>query len=138
MKVEFNNNNKDNEKDDVLEVFTSLIKYLKLADYNLKNNRNEIFKELEKESNEITIEEIEDGVKLILDKVYEWYDIYKSANDILQISLKEYDVVSKESAYILGECALVDKLYFEIIDFQIGCIGGMMCEKIKKGGIFCI
>ena len=24
---------------------------------------------------------------------------------------------------------------FEIIDFQISCIGATMCEEIKKGGI---
>lgn len=136
VKSNLSNCNTNKENDKVLEVFISLIEYLKLAEYNLKNNRNEILNELEKESNEITIEEIEDGLKLILDKVYKWYNLYKSSNDILQISLKEYDVVYKESAYILGECTLVDKLYMEIIDFQIGCIGGMMCEEIKKGGIF--
>lgn len=109
---------------------------MRLAEHNLKYCRNNILKELEKESNEITIKEIEDGVKLILDKICKWNNLYKSTNDILQISLKEYDVISKESAYILGECSLINELYFEIIDFQIGCIGGMMCKKIKKGGIF--
>ena len=28
----------------------------------------------------------------------------------------------------------IDDLYFEIIDFQISCIGGIMCKEIKKGG----
>ena len=126
------NNNLSKEHN--LEVFEVLIKYLRLAKRNLKNNPRKIIEELEKWKEEITFQEIEDGINLILNKVNKWFNLYKNTNDILQISLKEYDIVSKESAYILGACALIDDLYFEIIDFQIGCIGGTMCKEIKKGG----
>ena len=109
-----------------------LIKYLRLAKRNLKNNPRKIIEELEKWKEEITFQEIENGINLILNKVNKWFNLYKNTNDILQISLKEYDLISKESAYILGACALIDDLYFEIIDFQIGCIGRIMEKVIKK------
>lgn len=122
-------------QDEILDIFEMLIKYLRLAKKNLKKDSKKILEELEKWRGEITIQELENGINLILKTVNKWQNLYKNTNDILQISLKEYDVVSKESSYILGECALIDELYFEIIDFQIGCIGAIMCEEIKKGGI---
>ena len=135
VKEQLNQEENNNlSKEHILEVFEVLIKYLRLAKRNLKNNPRKIIEELEKWKEEITFQEIEDGINLILNKVNKWFNLYKNTNDILQISLKEYDIVSKESAYILGECALIDDLYFEIIDFQIGCIGGIMEKVIKKGG----
>ena len=124
-----------NKKNEILDIFEILIKYLKLAKQNLKNNPRKISEELEKWKEEITFQEIEEGINLILKTSKKWLNLYKNTNDILKISLKEYDTISKESAYILGECALIKDLYFEIIDFQIGCIGAIMCEEIKKGGI---
>mgnify|MGYP003301567914 CR=1 FL=1 len=120
--------------EDILEVFEKLIKYLRLAKKNLRKNHKKILEELEKWHSEITIQEIENGLNLILNSSNKWFNLYKKTNDILQIPLKEYDLISKESAYILGDCALIKELYIEIIDFQIGCIGGIMCQKIKNGG----
>lgn len=120
--------------EDILEVFEKLIKYLRLAKKNLRKNHKKILEELEKWHSEITIQEIENGLNLILNSSNKWFNLYKNTNDILQIPLKEYDLISKESAYILGDCALIKELYIEIIDFQIGCIGGIMCQKIKNGG----
>ena len=119
--------------EDILEVFEKLIKYLRLAQRNLRKNHKKILEELEKWHSEITIQEIENGLNLILNSSNKWFNLYKNTNDILQIPLKEYDLISKESAYILGDCALIKELYIEIIDFQIGCIGGIMCQKIKNG-----
>ena len=96
-------------------------------------------KQLNKEeSNTLTNEDIlEVFEKLIKYLKLSKKNLNKNTNDILQISLEEYDIVSKESAYILGECStMYDLLYVEIIDFQIGCIGGIMCNKIKNGGTF--
>lgn len=120
--------------EDILELFEKLIKYLRLAKKNLRKNHKKILEELEKWHSEITIQEIENGLNLILNSSNKWFNLYKNTNDILQIPLKEYDLISKESAYILGDCALIKELYIEIIDFQIGCIGGIMCQKIKNGG----
>ena len=123
--------------EDILEVFEKLIKYLKLSKKNLNKNSKKVLEEIVKWNLKITLEEIANSLNLILSKVNKWFNIYKDTNDILQIPLKEYDIVSKESAYILGECAtMYDLLYVEIIDFQIGCIGGIMCDKIKKGDTF--
>ena len=123
--------------EDILEVFEKLIKYLKLSKKNLNKNTKKVLEEISKWNLKITPEEIENSLNLILSKVNRWFNLYKNTNDILQIPLKEYDIVSKESAYILGECStMYDLLYIEIIDFQIGCIGGIMCNKIKNGGTF--
>ena len=123
--------------EDILEVFEKLIKYLKLSKKTLNKNTKKVLEEISKWNLKITPEEIEKSLNLILSKVNRWFNLYKNTNDILQIPLKEYDIVSKESAYILGECStMYDLLYVEIIDFQIGCIGGIMCNKIKNGGTF--
>lgn len=120
--------------EDILEVFEKLIKYLKLSKKNLNKNTKKVLEEISKWNLKITPEEIEKSLNLILSKVNKWFNLYKNTNDILQIPLKEYDTVSKESAYILGECSMMyDLLYVEIIDFQIRCIGGIMCNKIKNG-----
>ena len=42
-----------------------LIKYLRLAKRNLKNNPRKIIEELERWKEEITFQEIEDGINLI-------------------------------------------------------------------------
>ena len=123
--------------EDILEVFEKLIKYLKLSKKTLNKNTKKVLEEISNWNLKITPEEIEKSLNLILSKVNRWFNLYKNTNDILQIPLKEYDIVSKESAYILGECStMYDLLYVEIIDFQIGCIGGIMCNKIKNGGTF--
>ena len=123
--------------EDILEVFEKLIKYLKLSKKTLNKNTKKVLEEISKWNLKITPEEIEKSLSLILNKVSKWFNLYKNTNDILLIPLKEYDTVSKESAYILGECSMMyDLLYVEIIDFQIGCIGGIMCNKIKNGGTF--
>ena len=97
--------------EDILEVFEKLIKYLRLAQRNLRKNHKKILEELEKWHSEITIQEIENGLNLILNSSNKWFNLYKNTNDILQIPLKEYDLISKESAYILGDCALIKELY---------------------------
>ena len=93
--------------EDILEVFEKLIKYLRLAKKNLRKNHKKILEELEKWHSEITIQEIENGLNLILNSSNKWFNLYKKTNDILQIPLKEYDLISKESAYMLGDCALI-------------------------------
>ena len=70
----------------------------------------------------------------VLEKITKWQKQYKDTENILEISLKEYDWVSKEVSYILGECALIDDLYMEVIDYYIGSIGASMCDKIREGG----
>ena len=117
-----------------LNDFKILKKHLDLAINCLELNQTNIINELQHWKSEITIKELEESLKLINEKVDKWFNLYVGTKDILQISLSEYDLVSKESSYILGECALIDDVYAEIIDFQIGCIGAAMCEEIKKGG----
>lgn len=112
-----------------------LIKYLKIAINNIKLNPQKIVCELERWRAEISIKELNDSLNLILGTAYKWLNLYKATGNILEIGLKEYDTISKESAYILGECSLIHELYIEVIDFQIGSIGAKMCKEIKKGGI---
>lgn len=122
------------ELEKTLNDFEILKKHLDLAIKHLKLNQKNIIDELQHWKSEITIKELEDSLKLINEKVDKWFNLYVDTKDILKISLSEYDLVSKESSYILGECALIDDIYAEIIDFQIGCIGAAMCDETKKGG----
>lgn len=122
------------EEKNIIHDFERLIKYLKLAKQNIDIKKETIINELKHWNSEITIEELNESLPTILEKVINWYELYKKTGNILEISLKEYDWVSKETSYILGECALVDDLYVEIIHFVIGNIGIEMCDAIKKGG----
>ena len=122
------------EKEEIIYDFERLIKYLKLAKQNIDVKKETIINELKHWNSEITIEELNESLPNILEKVMNWYELYNKTGNILEISLKEYDWVSKETSYILGECALVDDLYAEIIHFVIGNIGAEMCDAIKKGG----
>lgn len=118
----------------MISEFEQLIQYLQLALDNLDNNSSKINDELNQWKSEIDIEKLAEGLKLILDNVLKWYDEYKKSKNILSISLKEYDIVSKESSYLLGEASLINDLYLEQIDWIIGNIGILMCNDINKGG----
>lgn len=119
--------------EDILEVFENLIKYLKLAKMNLSKNPEKILEEIEKLNLDITIKEIENSLNIILNKTNKWFNLYKNTKDILQVPLKEYDLVSSEASRLLEYFATIyDLLYVEIIDFQIGCIGGIICKEMKK------
>lgn len=120
----------DNE---TVKVFEIIIENLTLAVNSIKTKSTEIKKELKHWNAEVTIDELQNSLPDVLEKVIKWYNKYKNTGNILEISLKEYDWVSKETSYILGECALIDELYMEVIDFYIGKIGAKMCDEIKKG-----
>ena len=120
--------------DEIIKDFESLIKHLEFAVSNVNKDPQTIKSELKKWSKEITIEEINESLKSILKKVKKWHLNYKRTGDILTIDLKEYDWVSKESSYIMGECVLVDELHMEVIHYLIMQIGRDMVREIKEGG----
>ena len=118
---------------ETIDTFEELIKYLKLALKNLCSKRKRIENWLKEYKSEITIEEIETGYKMILEKVLSWYELYKKTNNLLSIKVSEISNVIVESAYIQGETLMNDDIHSEIIDWLIGDIGITMKEKIKKG-----
>ena len=121
--------------EDVLAVFNSLLRYLRLSKRYLKINSLKIEEELQEHNEEITLLEKEKSINLILKYVNKWFNLYKDTGDILQIKLKEFETVQGETAYLVDVCYLYD-LYIEQINFKIGCIGGIMCMAIKNGGKF--
>lgn len=50
----------------------------------------------------------------------------------MSINLEEYSSILKESAYILGDCSLIDDLNIEVIDWQLGNIGANMKSLLKE------
>ena len=118
---------------ETIDTFEELIKYLKLALKNLCSKRKRIEKWLKEYKSEITIEEIETGYKMILEKVLSWYELYKKTNNFLSIKVSKISNVIAESAYIQGETLMNDDIHSEIIDWLIGDIGITMKEKIKRG-----
>ena len=115
---------------DLIRNFDDSIKYLNLALVNIEDNTPEIELEIKKWKFKITIPELKESLNLILKYISKWYADYKKTNDILCIDLKEYDIVSKESSYVLGETALIDDIHSEEIDFIIGKIGVSLRDKI--------
>lgn len=115
--------------------FQELIKYLELAKNTTSLNSDKISNELKKWKAEITIDELRKSLSDLLIKVTDLYSKYQVTNNILDISLEEYDWISKETSYILGECALIDDLYAEVINHLVLCIGSEMCEELKKKNI---
>ena len=120
--------------DEICKIFNIIIEKLELAITSIETKTGEIEKELNNWNVEITVEELKKNLPEVLKKIKKWYNQYKNTGNILEISLKEYDWVSKEISYMLGECALIDDLYMEVIDYNIGNIGAIMCGEIKKGG----
>ncbi len=118
---------------EIVSDFDDIIKYLNLALYNLEIKRKKIDLEIKKWKFKITVSELKNSLDLILKYVLKWYTNYKKTKDILCIDLKEYDIVSKESSYILGETCLIDDIYSEIIDFTIGKIGASIRDELNKG-----
>lgn len=120
-------------KEQMVMDFEELINYLNLAINNLKNESDIINEQLKKWRINITLDELKNSFNLIFDKVKVWQKKYIETLDILQIGLKEYDLVSKETAYLL-DCSMIDELHIEIIDFIIGEIGNKMSCEIRNGG----
>ena len=114
--------------------FLELEDYLNKAINYINENDFALDNELKKWNVKLSKEEIIKSLKLINNKVDNWIKNYNSKNDILVIELKDYDLVSKESAFLLGECSLIDGLYIEQIDWIIGLIGSYMAKEIKEGG----
>ena len=121
--------------EDVLDDFNSLLRYLRFSKRYLKINSLKIEEELQEHNEEINLLEIEKSINLILKYVNKWFNLYKDTGDILQVKLKEFEIVQGEAAELLDVCYLYG-LYIEEIDFKIGCIGGIMCKAIKNGGKF--
>lgn len=112
--------------------FQDLIKYLELAKNAVESNSDKIISELKQWKAEVTIDELKKSLSDLLVKVTAWYNKYQDTNNILDIDLEEYDWVSKETSYILGECALIDDLYAEVINHLVLCIGSEMCDELNK------
>lgn len=120
------------KNNEIITDFQELIKYLELAKNATLSNSDKISNELIQWKAEITIDELKKSLSDLLEKVTAWFSKYQITNNILDISLEEYDWVSKETSYILGECALVDDLYAEIINHLVLCIGSEICDELKK------
>ena len=118
---------------ETIDTFEELIKYLKLALKNLCSKREKIKNWLKEYKSEITIEEIEIGYKMILEKVLSWYELYKQTNNLLSIKLSDFSTLLGEMSYIQSETLANDDVHSEIILWLIGDIGITMKEKIKKG-----
>lgn len=123
------------KNNEIMTDFQELIKYLELAKNTTSLNSDKISNELKKWKAEITIDELRKSLSDLLIKVTVLYSKYQVTNNILDISLEEYDWVSKETSYILGECALIDDLYAEVINHLVLCIGSEMCKELKKKNI---
>lgn len=123
------------KNNEIITDFQELIKYLELAKNTTSLNSDKISNELKKWKAEITIDELRKSLSDLLVKVTALYSKYQATNNILDISLEEYDWISKETSYILGECALIDDLYAEVINHLVLCIGSEMCEELKKKNI---
>ena len=118
--------------DDILNNFENLLDNLNNAIYNLKKYKKNIQDELKKWKCEVTINELNSSLYKILNLVKKWRKLYIETGDIYKINLNEYDIVSKETAYILGECSLIDEINIEAIDWQIGIVGNQIIKNIKE------
>ena len=118
--------------DEILKNFENLLSNLEKTLFNLSNEKKEIKDELTKWKCEITVDELELLLSEVLIAIKKWQKLYIEKGDISIINLDEYDNVSKDSAYILGECSLIDEINIEAIDWQIGIIGNQIISKIKE------
>lgn len=120
------------EKNNIKEIFESLLDDLKKSLTYLTNEKDNIVSQLRKWDSEISYDELCESIKLIEKHIQKWYKNYLVNKSTNIIELSDYQIVSKESAYLIGECSLIDGIKIEAIDWQIGIIGDEIVKSIRE------
>ena len=120
------------EKNNIKEIFESLLDDLKKSLTYLIDEKDNIVSQLRKWDSEISYDELCESIKLIEKHIQKWYKNYLVNESTNIIKLSEYQIVSKESAYLIGECSLIDGIKIEAIDWQIGIIGDEIVKSIRE------
>lgn len=120
------------EKNNIKDIFENLLDDLKKSLTYLTDKKDNIVSQLRKWDSEISYDELYESIKLIEKYIQKWYKNYlvNESTDIIELS--EYKKVSKESAYLIGECSLIDGIKIEAIDWQIGIIGDEIVKSIRE------
>lgn len=120
------------EKNNIKDIFENLLDDLKKSLTYLTDKKDNIVSQLRKWDSEISYDELYESIKLIEKYIQKWYKNYlvNESTDIIELS--EYQIVSKESAYLIGECSLIDGIKIEAIDWQIGIIGDEIVKSIRE------
>ena len=64
----------------------------------------------------------------------DWKGIYSKNSNVLDIGLRNYKKVDKESSYLLANIRSFSELYIEHIDLCIDNIGNRLINEINTGG----
>ncbi|MBR2840365.1 MAG: hypothetical protein IKF01_00675 [Bacilli bacterium] len=120
------------EKNNIKDIFESLLDDLKKSLTYLTDEKDNIVSQLRKWNSEISYDELCESIKLIEKHIQKWYKNYLVNKSTNIIELSDYQIVSKESAYLIGECSLIDGIKIEAIDWQIGIIGDGIVKSIRE------
>lgn len=120
------------EKNNIKDIFENLLDDLKESLTYLTDEKDNIVSQLRKWDSEMSYDELYESIKLIEKYIQQWYKNYLINESTNIIELSEYQIVSKESAYLIGECSLIDGIKIEAIDWQIGIIGDEIVKSIRE------
>lgn len=120
------------EKNNIKDIFENLLDDLKKSLTYLTDEKDNIVNQLRKWDSEMSYDELYESIKLIEKYIQQWYKNYLINESTNIIELSEYQIVSKESAYLIGECSLIDGIKIEAIDWQIGIIGDEIVKSIRE------
>lgn len=120
------------KKNNIKDIFENLLDDLKKSLAYLKEEKNNVVSQLKKWDSEISYDELYESIILIEKYIQKWHKNYLENESVDIIELSEYQTVSKESAYLIGECSLIDGIKIEAIDWQVGIIGDEVVKSIRK------
>lgn len=108
--------------------------YLDKAIKYLSTHEDTLDKKLKEGNYKLSLADVKKAFNTILSISSDWKDIYSKNSNVLDIGLRNYKKVDKESSYLLANIRSFNELYIEHIDLCIDNIGNRLINEINTGG----
>ena len=113
--------------DDIIKYASSSIDYI-------NENEKNVVKSIKDNSYTLNAKDIKEIFVFIKETVSKWLANYRITNDIMRISLKEYNRVREKVNELIDNSLLINGLYADGINANLLYIGDELSAAIKTGG----
>ena len=108
--------------------------YLDKAIKYLSTHEDTIERKLKEGNFKLSLSDVKKSLNTIISVSSDWKDVYSKNSNVLDIDLRNYKKVDKESSYLLANIRSFNELYIEHIDLCIDNIGNRLINEINTGG----
>ena len=108
--------------------------YLDKAIKYLSTHEDTIEMKLKEGNFKLSLSDVKKSLNTIISVSSDWKDLYSKNSNVLDIGLRNYKKVDKESSYLLANIRSFNELYIEHIDLCIDNIGNRLINEINTGG----